>query len=124
MNEPVVPSNIVLNEIKKLDPIKVGIRLMFLQKKETNYLILGPIETQFERFTADIAIEARWLADPNFLATLSEHHQQILSDGYTVRLPNYRNDEKNWHPQLFIMNTSVDPDNQHIRYSLRKKSRN
>jgi len=43
-----------------------------------------------------------------------------LSDGHSVRLPIYRNDENNWHPQLFIMNTSVDPDNQHIQYSLRK----
>ena len=23
----------------------------------------GPIETQFERYTADVVIEARWLAD-------------------------------------------------------------
>jgi hypothetical protein len=43
-----------------------------------------------------------------------------LSDSHTVRLPNYRNDEYNCHPQLFIINTNVDRDNQHIRYSLRK----
>jgi hypothetical protein len=131
MNGVVVPSNIVLDEIKKVDAIRVGIRLMFLQignisfihsfiHKRTNYLILGPIETQFERFTADVAIEARWLADPKFIATLNQHDQQTLSCGHTVRLPAYRNDENNWHPQLFIMNTSVDPENQRIRYSLRK----
>jgi hypothetical protein len=121
-------SNIVLDDIKKTDAIRVGIRLMFLQigkisfiyKRRTNYLILGPIETQFERFTADVAIEARWLPDPNFIATLNKHDQQTLSDALTVRLSAYRNNENNWHSRFFIMNTSVDPDNQHIRYSLRK----
>ncbi|CAF0715357.1 unnamed protein product [Adineta steineri] len=92
--------------------IKVEIRLMFLQ--------IGPIETQFERYTADIAIEARWLATPNFLSSINEHDRYILSCGHAVRLLNYRDDENNWYPQLIIMNTNVDPDNQHIRYSLRK----
>jgi hypothetical protein len=93
---------------------------LFIEEQRCENHILGPIETQFERFTADVAIEARWLADPNFLTTLNEHDQRTLSDGHTVRLPNYRNNENNWHPQIFIMNTSVDPDNQHIQYSIRK----
>ncbi|CAF1101749.1 unnamed protein product [Rotaria sordida] len=116
MNELVISSNIVLDEIKTSNAINVGIRLMFLQ--------IGPIETQFERYTADVAIEARWLANPNFLSSLNDHDQYILSRGHTVRLPNYLKDENNWHPQLFIMNTNVDPDNQHIQYSLRKDRTN
>jgi hypothetical protein len=64
------------------------------------------------------------VADSKFLSSLNERDQYTLSSGHTVRLPNYRDDENNWHPQLFIMNTNVEPDNQHIRYSLRKDQTN
>jgi len=40
-------------------------------------------------------MEARWLADPKFIATLNEHDQQTLSCGHTVHLSAYRNDENN-----------------------------
>lgn len=128
MNEPLTSSCIVLDEAKILDAIQVGIRLMFLQigkalgnrKAPSHPLFPGAIETQLERFIADVAIEARWLADSSFLANLSENDRSMLSTGHTVRLPDYRNDETHWYPRLFIMNTTMDPDAQHIRYSLRR----
>ncbi|UJR29147.1 hypothetical protein I4U23_010361 [Adineta vaga] len=116
MNESIATVYLGLDDVKIPDVIRVGIRIMFLQ--------IGPIETQFERYTADVAIEARWLANPNSIESLKEHEQCLLSNGHTVRLPNYTKDENNWQPQLFIMNTNVDPDNQHIRYSLRKDRNN
>ncbi|CAF1636389.1 unnamed protein product [Adineta ricciae] len=112
MNGSIATVHLIPDDIKKQDVIRVGIRLMFLQ--------IGPIETQFERYNADVAIEARWLADSKLLSSLTEHDHSVLSQGHAVRLRNYTKDETNWHPQLFIMNTSVDPDNQHIRYSIRK----
>ena len=95
------------------------VHLQLKQRKVTGFFA-GPIETQFERYTAGVAIEARWLADGIILSSLNEQKQNLLSCGQTIRLPEYGKNETNWHPRLFIMNTNVDPDDQHIQYSLRR----
>ena len=93
---------------------------LHLKQRRVTRFIAGPIETQFERYTASVAIEARWSADGVILPSLDEQEQHSLSCGHTIRLPDYRKSERNWHPRLFIMNTNVDPDDQHIQYSLRR----
>jgi hypothetical protein len=50
--------------------------------------------------------------------SLSTHDQTELNNGKIVKLPNDYS-EKNWHPQLFILNIHRDHDEE-IKYSIKK----
>lgn len=82
---------------------------------------LGSIETQSEKFNVHIAIEARWLANDSILSTLDDDDQENLSQGQIIHLPNdFDKQKENWHPKLFILNSTIDKEDNQIRYSLKK----
>ena len=67
-------------------------------------------------------MEARWLANESLLSTLDDDAQHTLSQGQILHLPDDFTDKKeNWHPKLFLLNSSIAKKDKHIRYSLKKE---
>ncbi|UJR37298.1 hypothetical protein I4U23_030007 [Adineta vaga] len=91
----------------------VEIRLMILQ--------MGSIKTQTEQFNAHLVIEARWLADDSILSEIDQDTLQNLDNGHIIHLPDdFIQQQHNWHPKLFLLNSTINKQNEHIRYSLRR----
>jgi hypothetical protein len=111
------------------DPVCVQIRLMFLQIGNNTYTVnfkvylnyLGSINTQLEQFDARIVIEARWLANDSILSLLDDDIREKLSQGQIIQLcDDFSEQKQNWHPKLFLLNTSINNYEEQFQYSLKK----